>query len=111
MAHISAADYPLTRAYYCRKLLKAAAAVYADIAPHEVPLGVYKTVSSVRDPFADARTIEKQLIDHVFSLKTAEIAAKSCLWSHKDDLGCCWMVTSAASFGSQGQVRNAHISA
>ena len=48
---------------------------------------MYKTVSSVTDPFADARTIEKQLIDHVFSHKTAEIAAKSCLSGpHKDDL-------------------------
>ena len=91
MAHIGA-QIIRYRAYYCRKLLKAAAAVYADIAPHEVLSGVYKTVSSVTDPFADARTIEKQLIDHVFSHKTAEIAAKSCLpvrirmtWS------CYWM--------------------
>ena len=86
MAHIGA-QIIRYRAYYCRKLLKAAAAVYADIAPHEVLSGVYKTVSSVTDPFADARTIEKQLIDHVFSHKTAEIAAKSCLSGpHKDDL-------------------------
>lgn len=43
MAHIGA-QIIRYRAYYCRKLLKAAAAVYADIAPHEVLSGVYKTV-------------------------------------------------------------------
>ena len=75
MAHIGA-QIIRYRAYYCRKLLKAAAAVYADIAPHEVLSGVYKTVSSVTDPFADARTIEKQLIDHVFSHKTCTLSLK-----------------------------------
>lgn len=110
MAHIGA-QIIRYRAYYCRKLLKAAAAVYADIAQHEVLSGVYKTVSSVTDPFADARTIEKQLIDHVFSHKTAEIAAKSCLSGpHKDDLELLLDGRSAASFGSQGQVRTCTLS-
>ena len=110
MAHIGA-QIIRYRAYYCRKLLKAAAAVYADIAPHEVLSGVYKTVSSVSDPFADARTIEKQLIDHAFSHKTAEIAAKSCLSGpHKDDLELLLDGRSAASFGSQGQVRTCTLS-
>ena len=77
----------------------------------EVLSGVYKTVSSVTDPFADARTIEKQLIDHVFSHKTAEIAAKSCLSGpHKDDLELLLDGRSAASFGSQGQVRTCTLS-
>lgn len=72
---------------------------------------MYKTVSSVTDPFADARTIEKQLIDHVFSHKTAEIAAKSCLSGpHKDDLELLLDGRSAASFGSQGQVRTCTLS-
>lgn len=91
MAHIGA-QIIRYRAYYCRKLLKAAAAVYADIAPHEVLSGVYKTVSSVTDPFADARTIEKQLIDHVFSHKPPRLRPKAVFpvrirmtWS------CYWM--------------------
>ena len=72
---------------------------------------MYKTVSSVSDPFADARTIEKQLIDHAFSHKTAEIAAKSCLSGpHKDDLELLLDGRSAASFGSQGQVRTCTLS-
>ena len=68
-----------------------------------------KRVSSVTDPFADARQIEKQLIEHVYSHKAAEIAAKSCLSGpHKDDLELLLDGRSAASFGSQGQVRTLH---
>ena len=72
---------------------------------------MYKPVSSVTAPFADARKIEKQLTDHVFSHKTAEIAAKSCLSGpHKDDLELLLDGRSAASFGSQGQVRTCTLS-
>ncbi len=99
------------RAYYCRKLLQHAAAVYADIAPQEQLSGEYRTVSTVTDPFADAKQIETQLIDHVFRHKTAEIAAKSCLSGpHKDDLMLLLDGRSAASFGSQGQVRTCTLS-
>lgn len=99
------------RAYYCRKLLSAAAAVYSDIAPHEVLSGEYRTVSSVSDPFAPAQQIEHELIDHVFRHKVAEIAAKSCLSGpHKDDLELMLDGRSAASFGSQGQVRTCTLS-
>ena len=49
------------RAYYCRRLLAAAAAVYSDIAPHEALSGVYRTVSSVSDPFASAQQLEREL--------------------------------------------------
>ena len=110
MAHIGA-QIIRYRAYYCRKLLKAAAAVYADIAPHEALSGAYKTVSSVSDPFADAKQIEGELIDHVLRHKAAEIAAKSCLSGpHKDDLELLLDGRSAASFGSQGQVRTCTLS-
>ena len=99
------------RAYYCRKLLSAAAAVYSDIAPHEALSGEYRTVSSVSDPFAPAQQIERELIDHVFRHKAAEIAAKSCLSGpHKDDLELMLDGRSAASFGSQGQVRTCTLS-
>ena len=99
------------RAYYCKKLLAHAAAVYADIAPQEALSGEYRTVSTVTDPFADAKQIEKQLIEHVYSHKKAEIAAKSCLSGpHKDDLELLLDGRSAASFGSQGQVRTCTLS-
>ena len=110
MAHIGA-QIIRYRAYYCKKLLAHAAAVYADIAPHETLSGVYQTVSSVTDPFADAKQIEKELVDHVYRHKTAEIAARSCLSGpHKDDLTLLLDGRSAASFGSQGQVRTCTLS-
>ncbi len=110
MAHIGA-QIIRYRAYYCRKLLAYAAEVYADIAPHEALSGVYRTVSSVTDPFADAKQIEKELADHVYRHKAAEIAARSCLSGpHKDDLELLLDGRSAASFGSQGQVRTCTLS-
>ena len=110
MAHIGA-QIIRYRAYYCRKLLDAAALVYADIAPHEALSGAYRTVSSVTDPFASAQQIEKELVDHVFRHKAAEIAAKSCLSGpHKDDLELLLDGRSAASYGSQGQVRTCTLS-
>ena len=97
------------RAYYCRRLLAAAAAVYSDIAPHEALSGVYRTVSSVSDPFASAQ--QRELIDHVFRHKNAEIAAKSCLSGpHKDDLELLLDGRSASAFASQGQVRTCTLS-
>ena len=99
------------RAYYCRRLLEAAAAVYSDIAPHEALSGVYRTVSSVSDPFASAQQLERELIDHVFRHKNAEIAAKSCLSGpHKDDLELLLDGRSASAFASQGQVRTCTLS-
>lgn len=99
------------RAYYIKKLLAAAALVQSDIAPHEALTGAYKTVSTVTDPFAPAAQIEQELISHVFSHKTAEIAGKSCLSGpHKDDLLLDLNGRSAAAFGSQGQVRTCTLS-
>lgn len=99
------------RSYYCKKLLAAAAGVYADIAPHEALSGAYQTVSTVTDPYAGAAQIEQQLIDHVLQHKQAEIAAKSCLSGpHKDDLVLLLDGRSAASYGSQGQVRTCTLS-
>ena len=99
------------RAYYCRRLLEAAAAVYADIAPQEALSGAYQTVSSVTDPFADAKQIEQQLAAHVYAHRSAELAAKSCLSGpHKDDLTLLLNGRSAAAFGSQGQVRTCTLS-
>lgn len=99
------------RAFYIKKLLAAAAAVHADIAPHETLSGAYKTVSSVSDPFASVSQLEKELLDHAYAHKNAEIAAKSCLSGpHKDDLVLELNDRSAASFASQGQVRTCTLS-
>lgn len=99
------------RAYYCKKLLAAAGEVYRDIAPHETLTGRYQTVSTVTDPFAGAKQIEKELADHVYAHRTAEIAAKSCLSGpHKDDLVLELDGRAAAAYGSQGQVRTCTLS-
>lgn len=99
------------RAFYCKRLLAAAAAIYADIAPHEVFAGAYQTVKTVSDPYAPAAQIEKELLDHVFAHKKAEIAAKTCLSGpHKDDLLLLLDGRSAAAYGSQGQVRTCTLS-
>ncbi len=110
MAHIGA-HIIRYRAYYLKKLIPAAGEIYSDIAPHEKISGTYYTVSSVTDPFETADKIEKQLIDHVMSHKSAEIAAKSCLSGpHKDDFVMELNGNNAASFGSQGQVRTCTLS-
>lgn len=110
MAHLGA-QVIRYRAYYCKKLLAIAAEVHADIAPHEALSGVYQTVSTVTDPFAEAKQIEKELVDHVYAHKAAEIAAKSCLSGpHKDDFVLDLNGRSASAYGSQGQVRTCTLS-
>lgn len=94
------------RAYYIRKLSQKACFVHGLAAPNEQLEIKYKTVSSITDPFADLKQLEKQLIEHSQSHKKFEIAAKSCLSGpHKDDLEIMLCGVSASSFGSQGQVR------
>ncbi len=110
MAHLGA-QIIRYRAYYCRRLMQAAAEVHAGVAPQETLAGAYQTVSSVTDPFAPAAQIEKELIEHVYAHKVAEIAAKSCLSGpHKDDLLLELNGRSAAAFASQGQVRTCTLS-
>lgn len=99
------------RAYYIRRLLAIAAQVHREIAPREILSGDYHTVGTVSDPFASASVIAKQLTEHVYAHKSAEISAKSCLSGpHKDDLVLTINGNSAAAFGSQGQVRTCILS-
>lgn len=110
MAHIGALIIRY-RAYYIKRLLLSACSAYHEIAPNEVLSGGYKTVSSISDPYASAQEIEKQLIDHVYAHKQAEIRTKTCLSGpHKDDFIMLLNEKSAASFASQGQVRSIALS-
>lgn len=94
------------RAYYIRKLAEKAAAVHSEAAPQETLAVLYRTVSSVSDPFAPYAQIEKELIEHAMSHRKFELAARVCLSGpHKDDLELTINGASASSFGSQGQVR------
>ncbi len=99
------------RAYYLRKFMPEASRIYSEIAPHEKLTGYYRTVSNITDPYAASGEIEKQLIEHVFAHKKAEIAAGSCLSGpHKDDFILELDGKSAASYASQGQVRTCTLS-
>lgn len=94
------------RAYYIKKLSEKACKMHQLAAPHEKLDINYKTVSSITNPYDSTENIEKELINHVYSHRHFEIAAKSCLSGpHKDDLEIILNDVSASSFGSQGQVR------
>ena len=71
----------------------------------------YKTVSTVRDPFAPVSVLEEDLQNHLQSHYRAELESASCLTGpHKDDFDVTLSGLSIKAFGSQGQVRTAAIS-
>ena len=100
------------RAYYLRALMKKACGIHASISGKNEQLDyVYRTVSTVTDPFASAKDIGTQLWEHACAHRAAEIAAKTCLSGpHKDDLELLIGGNSAKAFGSQGQVRTCALS-
>lgn len=100
------------RAYYLRALLRRATEIHASISGKQEQLDyVYRTVSTVIDPFADAKTIGAQVWEHACAHKAAEIASKTCLSGpHKDDLELFIGGKPAKAFGSQGQIRTCALS-
>ena len=100
------------RAYYLRAVMQKARGIHASISGRDEQLDyVYRTVSTVTDPFASAKDIGTQLWEHACTHRAAEIAAKSCLSGpHKDDLELTIGGKSAKAFGSQGQVRTCALS-
>ena len=71
----------------------------------------YKTVSTVRDPFAPVATLTENLREHLESHYRAELESAQCLTGpHKDDFDVCLNGLSLKNFGSQGQVRTAAVS-
>lgn len=72
---------------------------------------VYKTVSTVSDPFAPAKTIFEQLTEHLERHSRAELESGQCLTGpHKDDFEIYLSDTDLKAYGSQGQTRTAAIS-
>ena len=72
---------------------------------------MYKTVSTVKDPFASAREIYYDICDHQDRHRQAELDSAQCLTgAHKDDLDIQINGRSARSFASQGQTRTAALS-
>ena len=71
----------------------------------------YKTVSSVKDPFASLHQLTNDLMDHLDSHYRAELETAQCLTGpHKDDFMVSLSGIDLKAYGSQGQTRTAAIS-
>ena len=71
----------------------------------------YKTVSTVKDPFAPVSQLTQDLLDHLDRHYRAELDTAQCLTGpHKDDFTVCLSGIDLKAYGSQGQTRTAAIS-
>ena len=72
---------------------------------------VYRTFSTVEDPFAERKTIFEQILEHQERHYRAELDSGQCLTGpHKDDFDALLDGIAVKAFGSQGQTRTAAIS-
>ena len=100
------------RAAFSERLAAAAAPIHKDFSNGLEELGItYKTVSTVRDPFASAKEIYYDICDHQERHRQAELDSAQCLTgAHKDDLEIAINGNPARAFASQGQTRTAALS-
>ena len=100
------------RAAFTQRLDEAAGPIHRDFSGQDEKLEIkYKTVSSVKDPFASAKDIYYDICEHQESHRQAELEAGQCLTgAHKDDLEIYINDKPARSFASQGQTRTAALS-
>ena len=71
----------------------------------------YKTVSTVKDPFASLHQLTNDLFEHLDSHQRAELETAQCLTGpHKDDFTVSLSGIDLKAYGSQGQTRTAAIS-
>ena len=100
------------RAAFAERLKKAAAPIHRDFSNELEELNmVYKTVSTVTDPFASAKEIYYEICDHQERHRAAELESCQCLTGvHKDDLEIYINGRTARNFASQGQTRTAALS-
>ena len=71
----------------------------------------YKTVSTVKDPFASVAQLTQDLLDHLERHYRAELETAQCLTGpHKDDFTVSLSGIDLKAYGSQGQTRTAAIS-
>lgn len=71
----------------------------------------YKTVSTVKDPFAQIADLQENLQEHLQRHYRAELETAQCLTGpHKDDFSVSLNGIDLKSYGSQGQTRTAAIS-
>ena len=72
---------------------------------------LYKTVSTVGDPFASVNRLTNDLLDHLDRHHRAELETAQCLTGpHKDDFTVALNGIDLKAYGSQGQTRTAAIS-
>lgn len=100
------------RAAFTERLNAAAAPIQREFSNNGEHLEIrYKTVSTVKDPFASARDIYYDVCDHQESHKQAELESGQCLTgAHKDDLEIYINGNLARNYASQGQTRTAALS-
>ena len=100
------------RAAFAARLNQAAGPIHREFSGQGEELEIrYKTVSTVRDPFASAREIYYDICDHQERHRQAELDSAQCLTgAHKDDLEIYINGSAARSFASQGQTRTAALS-
>ena len=71
----------------------------------------YRTVSTVKDPFAPVAQLQEELREHLMSHERAELESGQCLTGpHKDDFSVSLSGIDLKAYGSQGQTRTAAIS-
>jgi len=71
----------------------------------------YKTVSTVKDPFAPVAQLTNDLLEHLDRHTKAELETAQCLTGpHKDDFSVSLSGIDLKAYGSQGQTRTAAIS-
>lgn len=71
----------------------------------------YKTVSTVKDPFAPVSVLVDEISEHLDSHYRAELESGQCLTGpHKDDFEIALSGIDLKAYGSQGQTRTAAIS-
>ena len=100
------------RASFAARLNEVAPAIHREFSGENEEIRIdYRTVSTVRDPFASAKEIYYDICEHQEAHRQAELESAQCLTgAHKDDLEIAINGRSARSFASQGQTRTAALS-
>ncbi len=100
------------RAYYVSLLNETVIPIHETFSGRGERIGlVYRTVSTVRDPFGPVKEIYYDICDHQEKHRQAELESQSCLTgAHKDDVEIFIDLKPARSFASQGQIRTAALS-
>ena len=100
------------RAAFSSRLSHAAGPIHSEFSGQGEKLELsYRTVSTVKDPFAPAKDIYYEICEHQERHRQAELDSGQCLTgAHKDDLEININGCSARAYASQGQTRTAALS-